>query len=181
MTNPYQTPESASLGIDLNNPMTSLTEVYRQKKLVVFSENSIWPKRCIKCNATTETTQKVKLSWVNPWYYLTIVFSFIVLLIVVLIAQKRFTIELPLCDIHSKKRKKSIIIRWALFSIFLINLFTAIALKIDPLIFLSLPLFFVLLFYMAITNFINIRKVKNGTIWLKGADQSFLNSLEEVL
>jgi len=181
MTNPYQTPESSSSAVTLNGSDVFLNEVFKYQKMAIFTEGTPWPKRCIKCNCETDRTHKLNLTWVNPWAYASILLSIFVLIIVVLIAQKRFKFDVPLCDEHQKKRKRSVLIRWGTFLLFLASLVVGLILEIEPLVFLSIPLFLIFVIYAAVSNFANIRKFKDGKIWLRGADQSFLDSLKSII
>jgi len=180
MTDPYKTPESSTSAVYLNGSNTFLNEVYKHKKLAIFSEGTPWPKRCIKCNRETEQVHSLKLAWVNPWAYLSILLSIFVLIIVVLIAQKKFQFDVPLCEEHQQKRKNSVMIRWATFLLFLASLIVGLVLDVQPMIFLSLPLFLVFVVYAAMSSFASIQKFKDGKIWLRGADHSFLESLKQI-
>jgi len=181
MTNPYQTPESSDSVVSLNSPYALLDEVYKYQKVAIFSEDTPWPKRCIKCNRETDQTHSLNLTWVNPWAYLSILLSIFVLIIVVLIAQKKFKFDVPLCEEHQQKRKNSVLIRWMIFLAFSASLISGLLLQIELLIFLSIPLFLGFVVYAIMSTFAAIQKFKNGKIWLRGADKSFLESLKSIM
>ena len=65
-------------------------EVYRKGKYVVHDPAADLPSRCFKCNAETSVTKKLKMTYVNHWFYLSILVTFLLTIILVLIFQKKF-------------------------------------------------------------------------------------------
>jgi len=173
--NPYQAPKSA---VDVSLAHNA-SHIWRKKSQVVVTRETIWPKRCIKCNAPTEKSLNRKLAYVNPWIYLSILISLLITIILVLIFQKKFKMDLPLCEMHSDYRKRVILINWLLallagggFWIFLAEISE-----------FGLVASLVLVLVMVIIGFSNriayIARYKDPYIYVKGAKREFLDSLNE--
>lgn len=77
-----------------------------QKQVVAMGNNIVVPKGaslpplCVKCGSIDVTTVERCFVWLEPVYYLTIIFSPLVFYIVYLIVRKKVRLSLPLCEQH---------------------------------------------------------------------------------
>ena len=175
MVNPYKPPASAVLKNDKDRD-----GFYRKRKYIITTANSEWPMRCIKCNSDTSRFKRLTLSYVNPWFYLTILISILITLVLVLIFQKKFRFEIPLCDKHIKKRRNMVISHWLLLLTSLVLLGLSISFEMDILMMIAIFVFVILLFSALINRLAYIAKYKKGKIWIVGARKPFLDSLQEL-
>jgi hypothetical protein len=121
----------------------------------------------------------MRLSYVNPWIYLSVLLNILITMILVLIFQKKFIIELPLCDTHLRKRKQFLIVQWlslaATFALFGMGA----ALNKPLLLIISIVSFLIVVLMAIFSRIAFIAKRKNDTLWIKGAGAPFLASLRE--
>jgi len=173
--NPYQTPKSA-VDVKLSN---NASNIWRKKSAVVVTRETIWPKRCIKCNEPTENSLNRTLAYVNPWIYLSILISVLITVILALIFQKKFKMELPLCDRHAAYRKRVILINWLLF----LGMIGCFWLTFANIYEFGALIGLAILLVMVIFGFSNrlayIGRFKDPYIHVRGAKKAFLDSLDE--
>lgn len=171
---PYSPPKSTLL--DTSNVSE---EIYGFKKLVIQNEEDgeKWPSRCYKCNAEVEQKKQVTLYHVNPWAYLTILISPLILIILSLIIRKKFVISLPICEEHIQKRKRFIISNWIVLVLTLIIGFVGVAHDLPVMIVISTILFLYLVIAAVVSRRAFIAKRKNGQLWIRGAKKEFISSL----
>ena len=173
MENPYAPPTS---NVEIQHPEASLT---RRKKYVVAPKECNWPNRCFKCNEQTNYKKKMKLSYVNPWIYITILLNILITLILALIFQKRFDVDLPLCDKHVKTRKNFILVQWALLAT-TIGVFIVGGMKnMSVLTLLGIFLSLIVILMAIASRLAYIAKLKHEKLWIRGAGRDFLDSLVE--
>src|SRR5580658_7517610 len=87
--------------------------LWRKKKRVVTVSDTIFPDRCIKCNAPAGGYHlKRKLYWIHPAFLLLILCNVIILLIVYLVVRKKAVVHIGLCERHRLKRKQGIALAW---------------------------------------------------------------------
>ncbi len=170
---PYAPPKS-SLVVDVDN-----YNISRKGYYVVLKPDMEWPSRCFKCNQETSLRKEVKLIYLNPWIYISIFFTIFLTIILALIFRKRFTVNLPLCELHIKKRKKFLIFQWALVAIMSISILIGVLSNIGVLIFLSFVTFLVILISAIFGRLAFAAKYKNGNIWITGGGKEFLNNLPD--
>ncbi len=174
MDNVYAAPKSRLIDTD-----ETPGGVMRRKKYVVTSKDVVWPNRCFKCNAATSNRKKLRLSYVNPWVYLSILINILVTIVLVLIFQKKFIIDLPLCDAHLRKRKRFLVMQWSVLAGTGTLAIAGAALDNPMLLTLSMIGFMVVVLTAIFSRIAYIAKRKNDTLWIKGAGAPFLASLKE--
>lgn len=109
-TNPYATPTS-----NVVKPLdTSIVINYDGKHVIVKNETAL-PNFCVKCGKKGHKRQKRTLHWVNPWWYLTILISFLITIIASIFVTRRLKITYYLCDEHFKKKTNYKRIVWLSF------------------------------------------------------------------
>lgn len=174
MDNPYAAPKSS-----LINTNETPDGVLRKKKYVVTAKDVIWPSRCFKCNAATSNRKKMRLSYVNPWVYLSLLINILVTLVLVLIFQKKFVIELPLCDAHLRKRKQFLIFQWIFLAGTMTLIGAGVAFDKPLMLTISMLCFLIVILTAIFSRIAFIAKLKKDTLWIRGAGRPFLESLNE--
>ncbi|WP_185235071.1 hypothetical protein [Teredinibacter franksiae] len=154
-------------------------DIKRKGRYIVMAPEDTLPSRCFKCNDDTQNKKKVKLTYLNPWIYLTILVALLLTIILALIFQKKFKIELPLCDKHIKKRKMFIAFQWVLVALTTAGIFMGAATDNGALIGVSITLVLVIVISALFGRLAFAAKFKNGSLWISGAGKKFLNSLPQ--
>jgi hypothetical protein len=82
---------------------------------LVVPRNGSLPMRCVKCNgdASPEFTWRKTLYWHTPALYIPIIFpGLLIYAIVALIVRKSSRVEVGLCEVHGRARKRKVLIGW---------------------------------------------------------------------
>jgi hypothetical protein len=169
---PYKPPKSALLGVEDS-------EASRKGRYVVFKPDIEWPSRCFKCNKETDQKKEVKLTYVNPWIYVSILFTILLTIILALIFQKKFKVSLPLCENHLKKRKNFLIFQWTMVAVMTAGILAGILANLDVLFIVSIFVFIVIVISAIFGRLVFAAKYKNGNLWVTGGGKPFLNSLSD--
>ncbi|MEJ2361366.1 MAG: hypothetical protein P8Z75_08060 [Gammaproteobacteria bacterium] len=173
--NVYQAPTS-NVDVSISG---KADQIWRRASSVVVTAETLWPKRCIKCNTPTDKTLKRTLVYVNPWIYLSILVSILITLILALIFQKKFKMEIPVCEKHIAYRKRVILINWLLFLVVIAGVWITAA-DISQ---LGMVVSVLVLLVMTIFGLANrlaiVTKYKEPYIYVRGAKSRFLDSLNE--
>jgi len=91
-----------------------LGSLWRMNKRLVTRTETTFPDRCVKCNAPAGGYRlKRTLYWMYPAYWLLIIISRLILIIVYLIVRKKAVVHIGLCEQHRAMRKRGIIIGWS--------------------------------------------------------------------
>lgn len=108
--NPFAAPQS-DLAPDPFVPPQG--EVWRSGKELVFTHGAELPVRCIKCNATDDLTMTTRTVYYYPrWVFLLVLVNLIVLAIVAMIARKKATVGVCLCQACRGRRRNAILLAW---------------------------------------------------------------------
>ena len=167
---PYAPPKSALVDADASR-------VNSYKRYAVFQAEADWPSRCYKCNAATENRKKLKVTYINPWIYLSILITPIVTIVLALIFQKKFTIELPICDRHLRRRRNFLILQWSLVTLFVVLIAVAVVADWPEAVSLAVLVFLVLVLTALVGRMVYVAKFKKGNLWMRGPGRVFLESL----
>jgi hypothetical protein len=109
--NPYA--PSRSLLFDDDHVVGNPKEAYRDGKLLVARRGAVLPDRCLKCNSPAEGSQfKRTLSWHRPFWFLLVLISLLVYVLVYFLVRWKATITVGLCPHHRRRRAKAIAIGW---------------------------------------------------------------------
>lgn len=170
MESPYNAPKSDLLE-------STDVEILAYKKYVLYQDGSRWPARCYKCNQPTDGKKLVKLTYVNPWIYLSILITPILTIILALIFQKKFSLDMPICEAHKQKRKRFLIFQWSMIA--LATVFFGVAVGANSGLAAGLAGLFLLLVVIAGIGgrLLYAAKLKNGYYWLRGAGKEFVADL----
>jgi hypothetical protein len=154
--------------------------LWRQNKRLVTRTRTIFPNRCVKCNAPANFRLKRTLYWVHPAYLLLILCNLIVLIIVYLIVRKKAEVEIGLCEAHRAKRKYGIATIWSSVAVGLLVLCYGAVNNSGWGILIGV----VIMLAGAITGGVMARlltptKIDKEYVWLAGAHRDFLADLPE--
>ncbi len=84
-------------------------------KLIVPQGAALPTNLCIRCGAPANGKPlKKTFYWHTPWLFLLVFCGLLIYAILALVIRKQITLYLPLCDEHSRRRKRMILIGWAL-------------------------------------------------------------------
>lgn len=87
--------------------------VWRDGRLLVMRKQAVLPDRCVKCNQPAGGGRLTrKLSWHHPGFFLLILASIWIYLIVMLIVRHTAKIDIGICELHRRKRRNAILASW---------------------------------------------------------------------
>ena len=108
--NPYAAPESDITSRSSNDPGE---DIWCDGRDLFCTKGAWFPDRCLKCNAPCGGYRlKRTLRWHPSGYYVLVLISPILYLIVAMFVWHRATLAFPLCEKHRRKRIRAIIIAW---------------------------------------------------------------------
>lgn len=160
---------------ELLDPAAS--EAYRHKRYVISAPDAAWPGRCYKCNTTSTLRKKVKLTYVNPWIYLSLLITPLITIILALIFQKKFTVDLPICERHLKRRRNFVLVQWAIVMLMIAGFVVGTGMQSDLLFFLSFLLILVVVILAIAGRMVFLAKYKSNRLWIRGTGKEFRDSL----
>jgi hypothetical protein len=155
--------------------------LWRKKKQVVTVSETVFPDRCVKCNAPANGFRlKRILYWQHPAYLLLLLCNLLILLIVVLIVRKKAVVHIGLCENHRARRKMGLTIGWTgtlggfallIGGAILQSGWTALA---------GLAAFLVGCIYGAAWGrTVAAAKITKENVWVSGVNREFLDTLPE--
>ncbi len=159
----------------------SSATAWAEGKSVVTSNNQTLPARCYKCNCAVEGEPlKRKVYWHPPLYYVLVVISLIIYVIVAIIVRKRATVDVYLCPTHKQKRKTFILIGWGGFILAFVMFFVGIGTNTGWLTGISFLVGLVAIGTGLIGGSLaGATRIQGETVWLRGAGKDFLASLPQ--
>src|SRR5207249_3666533 len=87
--------------------------LWRQNRQMILRSETPLPDRCVRCNAPANGYKlKRQLYWHPSAYYLLILISLLIYVIVAVIIRKKALIHVGLCDQHRAQRKWTILGSW---------------------------------------------------------------------
>lgn len=154
--------------------------IWRKNSVLIMTRHALLPNRCIKCNEPAKRKLKRNLSWHHPALYLVIFGGVLFYVVLAFVFRKSATVEVGLCQDHSARRTRDIIITWTLALLSILS-FT-LAARLENLTFAEIG--GLLILSTAIYGIVRVRvvsptKIDDDTIWLKGFDQNYLADLPE--
>lgn len=149
--------------------------VWQDHKRVVMHLSAPLPDRCLKCNSSQDVMRKVYTLKHYP------VYSLFTMLLIGFARYKKVGVEAGLCAAHRARRRQKTM--WAIYimAAAVVMFFLGIAVEaLFALFIVSFFLFFGGCIYLAcLGDPLSITKIKEPYIWLKGADDSYLNALPQ--
>ena len=161
--------------------MPSAGSLWRYNSRLVARSETVFPDRCIKCNAPARGFRlKRTLYWSHPAYLLLLLCNLIVLLIVYLIVRKKAVVHIGLCELHRSKRRLGIIIGLSSLILGFILICCAAAANSGWILAVGL----VVLLGGGIGGAVTARtvtptKIDKQYVWLSGVHRDFLANLPE--
>lgn len=152
--------------------------VWRKKSTLVMSRDAVLPYRCVKCNQETDRRLKRRLTWHHPALYLIILVALLIYLIVALIVRKVAVVEVGLCEEHLAKRRRNVLITWALVLLGAGGFVLAI-MNEDPTYLLGGFVLFIaaIIYGLVAVRVVAPSKIDNQYVWLKGVNKDYLEEL----
>jgi DNA-directed RNA polymerase subunit RPC12/RpoP len=155
--------------------------LWRKKKQIVTVSETVFPDRCVKCNAPANGFRlKRILYWQHPAYLLLLLCNLLILLIVVLIVRKKAIVHIGLCEKHRAQRKVGLAVGWtgALGGIVLI--IGGVAFKSGWTVLAGVAAFLFGCIYGGIrASTVAATKITKENVWIRGARREFLDTLPE--
>lgn len=160
--------------------LPSVGELWQQNKRLVARTKTVFPNRCVKCNAPADIRLKRTLYWVHPAFLLLILCNLLVLLVVYLIVRKKAEVEIGLCEAHRVKRKYGLITLWTSIVLGFLALCYGAAASSGWVAFIG----FLMMLAGGITGGVLARtvtptKIDKDYVWMTGAHRDFLAGLPE--
>lgn len=178
--NPYA-PPSASEGL---LPIgTTLGGVWRDGEILVMHKRAELPDRCMRCNQPANGDRlRRKLSWHKPQWYLLILISLWIYLIVALCVREKATIQAGICQAHRRKRRTGIILAWLCFFGAIVPIVIG-ADNHDMTWLISVGSLMIVLsgvLGLVYSNFVGTKKIDAHYVWLKKVCPEYLAQLPAV-
>ncbi len=86
---------------------------WRDGDRLVTPHITVLPHICVRCGQPASKRVSVKLTWHSRWWYLLLLLSLWVYVIVALLIRKKATLELSLCEPHARSRRRGRRAGWA--------------------------------------------------------------------
>lgn len=147
--------------------------VWQDRRKVVLHLSAPLPARCWQCNSSQDVTWQVYTLKHYPIY------SIFTMLLIGFARYKKVGIEAGLCAVHRAKRKQKKMRGVYMMAAAAVMFFLGIVVEaLFMLTVASFIIFFGSCIYLAcIGDPLSVAKIKEPYIWLKGADDTFLNAL----
>ena len=152
---------------------------WRDGSTLVMYKHLPMPDRCIKCNAPANGIRlRRKLSWHPPAYFLLVFIGVLLYAIVAMIASKRATIDVGLCEEHYNKRRTGILVSWLMFALSIGSFVLATILGGEFVAFLGgIFLLASIICAIVMTRVVVPKKIDDQFAWLRGVSDEYLNQL----
>ncbi|HEV2883237.1 MAG TPA: hypothetical protein VGW36_00170 [Pyrinomonadaceae bacterium] len=161
-------------------PVVPGSGVWRDKGGLVMSRDAQLPFKCVKCNAPTKLRLKRKLSWHHPAIYILIFVALLIYLIIALILRKSAVVELGVCEEHLAKRKRNILITWALALLGILSFVGAASFDDMNFVFLAFGLLIAaIIFGLVAVRLVTPSKIDDRYVWLRGVNKEYLAELPQ--
>ena len=174
--NPYATPEA-----DLAEPSVTGDEIYSDGRYVVAREVTAWPNRCYECNEPASRHAETKASYVNPWWYLTILINIVIAIIIVMIVRKNYRLLLPMCEKHHLRARRIGQAKVLVAVAFMGFLVAAIVIQNLITVLITVMLFLGLMMLAVVSRTVYVAKRKEDWLYYSGAGKPFVRALPAFL
>lgn len=178
--NPFAPPKSEVSGKipEGVNPTSSLY-FWREKNQLVVRKGAIPPRRCIKCNEEpAEPPYHKKVSWHRPFWFILVVLSLWLYILVYFFVRYKGEIEVSLCEKHKSKRRFWMAFSWILGIASLVSVIGGFSQNLPVLGLVGLVGILVAIVTAIVqTRLLIPTKMDESTMWFKGACPEYLDSL----
>jgi hypothetical protein len=155
------------------SPVHDTTKVWRDSALLVMTENSVFPMRCLRCNASSSVAQrKVVIDYYRAYNLATRLIGYR--------RWTRFTLGLPLCRKHNLSRAASIVLGMLIIFVGLGVVVAGFGYNLQMLLYVGLIVIISGFVVAAVKGSpISVQKIEEPYFWLRGIDGSYLASLPQ--
>jgi len=159
-------------------PVGGRGNLWREGRRLVARSDTPLPDRCVCCNAPANGYRlKRQLYWHPPAYFLLIVISILIYVIVALIIRKRAVLHVGLCEQHRAKRKRVILFSWLSVFLGLIMIFVGFGTHGGISLLGLLVLLGAAIYGVIAARIVAPTKIEKELVWLKGPGTEFLDTL----
>lgn len=176
--NPYAAPQVAPPA----RPLPIDGGLWREGSILVAVKGTLFPDRCVKCNAPAEGYRlKRFLYWHHPAYYLVIlVCNILIYIIVAQIVRQTATFYIGLCKQHRRTRRNAIMTGWLMILLGVCLFIVAISRENGWLAFAALAPTLHGIFYGILgSQMIRAKRIDKTYAWIAGTSPEFLATLPE--
>jgi len=154
---------------------------WRTGKQLVTRPETLFPDRCVRCNAPAHGYRlKRQLYWHPPAYYLFILLNLLIYAIIAICVRKKAIVQIGLCDKHRLRRKWGILVCWLGVLGGLVMLIGGAIQSSGIVALLGIGLLIGGAIYGGITGArVSAARITQDCVWLKGVNQNFLAELPE--
>jgi hypothetical protein len=172
--NPYAPPVASRSGLSAPG---GTGDIFRDGKILVARDGTLFPDRCVRCNAPTEGFRFRKtFYWHSPSWYALLFLNILIYAIVAYVVRKKASFDLALCARHRSRRQWCIAIGFAL-PILAFMLMMASEGNLIGLWVFVIALLVGAIIGVAGSQVLSPKKIDEDYAYLKGAHPQFLASL----
>lgn len=159
-------------------PAGALAGVWRNGNVIVMHRDALLPRRCLKCNGSPDRELNRNLSWHKPWIYALILTGWLIYLIVALVARKKATVTIFLCEKHHANRRAVMISAFVAlglsFPVLVVGIFKGVGVLVVGWIVLLLTAG---VLGAIASSVVKPQRIDETFVWLKGAGADYLAQL----
>lgn len=150
--------------------------VWRDGNTLVMDKRATLPDYCVKCGIPANGSRlRKRLSWHHPALALLILVGVLIYVIVALIVRKSAVVEISLCEDHLRRHRTAAIVTWLVFLVGMGFIVLAIAKESGGSALFGIFLVFVsAILAMTWAKVVNVKKIDDYYVWLRGINESFL-------
>ena len=157
--------------------------IWRQGSVLVFHKSATLPDRCMRCNAPALGTRVNKtLYWHHPALALLILLGVLIYAIVAMVVRKSAKVSLGFCDLHKSRRTTMLITGWLLFALSIAAFIVAAGANAGGLALVGVALLFAtIVVFLLAGRFIQVKKIDDQYVWLKGVHPEYLGEFPQLI
>jgi len=155
--------------------------VWQDGLALITSKAIILPDRCVKCNAPANGYRlKRNLSWHDPLFYLIVLASPLIYVIVAMIVRKRARVDIGLCESHKQNRSIALFVAWFLFLAGVAAIVLAFASESGMIGLVGILLVIAAAIYGSLgPRMIYASKIDERFAWIKGVNREYLSQFPQ--
>ena len=179
--NPYAPPKTDPMSkLAIESELGGDGFYWREGAVLVVRHMVTLPRRCIKCNDEADGPPYVKkLSWHPPGWYILVVLSLWLYVLIYFFVRHKGVVEVSLCSEHRQRRRTMITVAWGLALLGFVTIGFAVNLESAALGFTAFGLIVTGLIVGAFgSRLLWPQRIDSSMMWLKGAGEPYLASLE---